>query len=47
MHPGIDPAGVFPDQLLTLEMCAAATRTSYSVIRRATKTGTVGSRANS
>ena len=38
-----DPGGVFPDQLLTLEMCASATRTSYGVIRRATQAGALPS----
>lgn len=39
MRPEGDPGGVFPDQLLTLEMCASVTRTSYGVIRRATQAG--------
>lgn len=43
MIPDADPAGVSPDQLLTLEMCASATRTSYGVIRRAVFSGALPS----
>ena len=46
MQPDADPrvrSGAFPDDLLTIEECATATRSSYGVIRRATFSGALPS----